>query len=78
MSSFVDFQIIYTPDEEGFSALEPITGTTSWGETISEAKEMITEALELYFSELTEEEASEQLREATGSVTGAIHVHVAA
>lgn len=51
------FHILYTPDEGGYNALEPVTGTTSWGQDLAEAKAMITEALELYLAELSPEEA---------------------
>jgi len=46
-----DFQIIFTPDEDGINALEPPAGTTSWGSTLTEARTMIAEALELYLHE---------------------------
>ncbi|MEV5508973.1 hypothetical protein [Streptomyces orinoci] len=45
------FRILYTPDEGGYNALEPVTGTTSWGQDFAEAKALITEALELYRAE---------------------------
>ncbi|KNE82980.1 MULTISPECIES: type II toxin-antitoxin system HicB family antitoxin [Streptomyces] len=53
----VTFHIHYTPDEGGYNALEPVTGTTSWGRDLAEAKAMITEALELYFAEVSREDA---------------------
>lgn len=59
----VAFTIRYTPDDGGYCALEPITGTTSWGATMSEARQMITEALELYFEEISAEEARSLLGE---------------
>ncbi|AZQ72376.1 MULTISPECIES: type II toxin-antitoxin system HicB family antitoxin [Streptomyces] len=46
------FRILYTPDEGGYNALEPVTGTTSWGSDHAEARAMITEALESYFVEV--------------------------
>ncbi|MEU5189638.1 hypothetical protein AB0G83_21165 [Streptomyces klenkii] len=48
----VTFHILYTPDEGGYNALEPVIGTTSWGGDLAEAKAMIAEALELYFVEV--------------------------
>ncbi|GAA3373632.1 hypothetical protein GCM10020367_34340 [Streptomyces sannanensis] len=53
----VTFHIVYTPDEGGYNALEPVTGTTSWGKDLAEAKAMITEALELYLAEVSREDA---------------------
>ncbi|MFC5724787.1 type II toxin-antitoxin system HicB family antitoxin [Streptomyces gamaensis] len=55
MSDGVCFQIVYTPDEGGYNALEPVSGTTSWGQTLDQAREMITEALELYFAEVADD-----------------------
>ena len=69
-----DFQIIFTPDEDGINALEPLTGTTSWGATLAEARAMIAEALELYLAE-TGWEQSEGQRHA---VTGSLHLSMAA
>jgi predicted RNase H-like HicB family nuclease len=51
------FRIVYTPDEGGYHALEPVTGTTSWGNDLGEAKVMIAEALALYFAEVSREDA---------------------
>lgn len=70
----VSFQIVYTPDEDGYNALEPITGTTSWGKDLTEAQAMITEALELYFEEVGREE----IPQAGTVVIGSASVRVAA
>lgn len=70
----VSFHIVYTPDEGGYNALEPVTGTTSWGADLAEAKAMITEALELYLAET----ADDGLPDTTGILTGTTTVHTAA
>ncbi|MDT0547970.1 MULTISPECIES: hypothetical protein [Streptomyces] len=70
----VSLTVVYSADEDGFNALEPVTGTTSWGKTLAEAKEMISEALELYFQEVTDDE----LTRALSAVTGAVSVAVSA
>ncbi|MFF4404336.1 type II toxin-antitoxin system HicB family antitoxin [Streptomyces sp. NPDC001262] len=78
MSERVSFQIVYTPDEGGYNALEPVTGTTSWGETIDEARAMITEALELYFAEIADDvEARRYIEAAARAVTGSVSLQVA-
>jgi predicted RNase H-like HicB family nuclease len=68
----VQFTITFAPDEGGYNALEPITGTTSWGATLEEARAMITEALELYL----EETAAEDTPQTSGVLTGSVTVHV--
>lgn len=58
----VTLRILCTPDEGGYNALEPVTGTTSWGQDLAEAKAMIAEALELYFAEVSREDAHKDCR----------------
>ncbi|WP_030547529.1 hypothetical protein [Streptomyces albus] len=53
----VAFRVHYTSDDGGYTALEPVTGTTSWGRDLAGAKAMITEALDLYFAEVSREHA---------------------
>lgn len=65
----LNLTITYTPDEGGYNALEPITGTSTWGETLEEARAMIVEALELYFEETAEEEIPQTNGVVFGSVT---------
>lgn len=55
-SERLTFHIRYEPDEGGYCAWEPITGTASWGKDLIEAKAMITEALELYFEVVLEDD----------------------
>jgi predicted RNase H-like HicB family nuclease len=66
----VNFAITYTSDEGGYNALEPITGTTTWGETLEEARAVIIEALELYFEEV----AAEEIPQTNGVVFGSVAV----
>ncbi|GGP71539.1 MULTISPECIES: type II toxin-antitoxin system HicB family antitoxin [Streptomyces] len=74
----VTFHILYTPDEGGYNALEPVTGTTSWGSDLAEAKAMISEALELYFAEVSREDAEEIAARQAGSWSGDVDVTVSA
>lgn len=72
------FHILYTPDEGGYNALEPVTGTTSWGKDLAEAKAMIAEALELYLAELSPEEAAEIAARQADAWSGDVDVTVSA
>lgn len=72
------FHILYTPDEGGYNALEPVTGTTSWGKDLAEAKTMIAEALELYLAELSPEEAAEIAARQADAWSGDVDVTVSA
>ncbi|MGW0465329.1 type II toxin-antitoxin system HicB family antitoxin [Streptomyces sp. NPDC003027] len=72
------FHILYTPDEGGYNALEPVTGTTSWGKDLAEAKTMIAEALELYLAELSPEEAAEITARQADAWSGDVDVTVSA
>ncbi|MFF8610170.1 type II toxin-antitoxin system HicB family antitoxin [Streptomyces sp. NPDC015346] len=72
------FHILYTPDEGGYNALEPVTGTTSWGKDLAEAKTMIAEALELYLGELSSEETAEIAARQADAWSGDVDVTVSA
>ncbi|MFJ8668464.1 type II toxin-antitoxin system HicB family antitoxin [Streptomyces sp. NPDC093600] len=72
------FHILYTPDGGGYNALEPVTGTTSWGKDLAEAKTMIAEALELYLAELSPEEAAEIAARQADAWSGDVDVTVSA
>jgi len=74
----VTFHIVYTPDEGGYNALEPVTGTTSWGQDLAEAKAMITEALELYFAEVSREEVEDIASRQADAWSGDVDVTVSA
>jgi predicted RNase H-like HicB family nuclease len=74
----VTFHILYTPDEDGYNALEPVTGTTSWGKNLAEAKAMITEALELYFGEVSRQDAEEIAARQADAWSGDVDVTVSA
>lgn len=72
----VTFQVTYTPDEGGYNALEPVTGTTSWGMDLTEAKELIAEAVGLYVAELSNEEAQEIAARQADAWSGHVDVTV--
>ncbi|MEV0371397.1 hypothetical protein AB0I10_16480 [Streptomyces sp. NPDC050636] len=74
----VTFHVLYTPDEGGYNALEPVTGTTSWGKDLAEAKAMIAEALELYFAEVSREDAAEIAARQADAWSGDVDVTVSA
>ena len=42
---------VLTPDEVGFVAFNPETGTTTQGDTVEEALENLREAVELYLED---------------------------
>ncbi|MEU4686836.1 hypothetical protein [Streptomyces xinghaiensis] len=72
----VAFRVHYMPDGGGYSALEPVTGARGWGKDLAEAKAVITEALELYFSEACREDVEKALARRADVWSGDVDVMV--
>ncbi|MZE78061.1 hypothetical protein [Streptomyces xinghaiensis] len=72
----VAFRVHFTPNGGGYSALEPVTGASGWGKDLAEARTVITEALELYFSEACREDVEKALARRADAWSGDVDIMV--